>query len=124
MQVSSNAAATAAPPEALRTAFDRFVGETFYGQMMAAMRKTTGEAPYFHGGRAEEIFQSQFDQVIAEKLSESNANSFTGPMFRQFVSQTNPGAETRIPEPTSPMPAEAAGDPLPPWAGLLGANRR
>lgn len=115
------------PPDALRSAFDQFVGETFYGQMMAAMRKTTGKAPYFHGGRAEEIFQSQFDQVIAQRLSESNAHTFTGPMFRQFVAETNSDADRRLPEISSAAaqsaPSEAA-DQTPPWAGLLGAQRR
>ena len=41
----------------LREAFDSFVGETFYGQMLKEMRKTVGKSAYFDGGRAEEIFR-------------------------------------------------------------------
>jgi hypothetical protein len=69
----------------LREAFDGFVGEMFYGQMMEAMRSTVGEAAYFHGGRAEEIFQGQLDQVMSEKLADATANSFTGPMYELFT---------------------------------------
>ena len=68
----------------LREAFGQFVGETFFGQMLSAMRKTVGKDPYFHGGRAEEMFQSQLDQVMAEEMSKASAESFTGPMFELF----------------------------------------
>ena len=68
----------------LRETFNDFVGQTFYGQMLASMRKTVGEPAYFHGGRAEEVFQGQLDQLLAEKLSDSTADRFTGPMFEIF----------------------------------------
>lgn len=68
----------------LRKAFDSFVGEVFFGQMLKAMRKTLGKPAYFHGGRAEEIFTQQLDQVLAEKLSASCASSFSKPMFDLF----------------------------------------
>lgn len=71
----------------LRQAFDQFVGEVFFGQMLAAMRQSTGKAAYFNGGRAEEIFQGQLDQVLAEKLTESSAQTFTGPMYDLFSVQ-------------------------------------
>jgi Rod binding domain-containing protein len=67
-----------------REAFQDFVGQTFYGQMLKAMRKTVGKAAYFNGGRAEEVFQQQFDQVLAEKLSDASAKQFSGPMYELF----------------------------------------
>lgn len=67
-----------------REAFDDFVGQTFYGQMLSAMRKTVDKPAYFHGGRAEEVFQAQLDQTLAEHLSDSTAEQFTGPMFELF----------------------------------------
>ena len=48
------------------------------------MRKTVGKAAYFNGGRAEEIFQGQLDQVIAERLTKANAHDFSGSMFELF----------------------------------------
>ncbi len=64
-----------------RKAFDSFVGEVFFGQMLRSMRNTVGRPAYFHGGRAEEIFRQQLDQVLAEKLSNTCADKFSGPMF-------------------------------------------
>jgi flagellar protein FlgJ len=69
----------------LRDAFDSFVGQTFFGQMLSAMRKTLDKPAYFHGGRAEEIFQQQLDQVLGEKLADASADKFSGPMFELFV---------------------------------------
>ena len=74
-----------ADDRAVREAFDGFVGETFYGQMLSAMRKTQGKPAYFHGGQAEEIFQGQLDQVLSEKLSKAGANSFTDSMYELFT---------------------------------------
>lgn len=68
----------------LKEAFTDFVGQTFFGQMLAAMRKTVGKPAYFYGGRAEEIFQGQLDQVLSEKLSEASAESFAEPMYELF----------------------------------------
>lgn len=67
-----------------REAFDQFVGEAFYGQLLKAMRSTQEKPAYFHGGRAEEIFQQQFDQVLTEEMTKSGAEQFTGPMFELF----------------------------------------
>jgi Rod binding domain-containing protein len=71
----------------LRQAFDSFVGETFFGQMMKAMRKSVGKPAYFYGGRAEEIFQEQLDQTLATNMAHASADQFTGPMYELFTMQ-------------------------------------
>lgn len=71
----------------LREAFNQFVGETFYGQMLSSMRKTLGKPAYFHGGRAEEVFQGQLDQMIGEQLAKANSEGFADPMFKLFSLQ-------------------------------------
>jgi Rod binding domain-containing protein len=71
--------------EKLRRAFQSFVGQALFGQMLKAMRKTLGKPAYFHGGRAEEIFQQQLDQVLAEKISNTSAQKLSEPMFELFV---------------------------------------
>ena len=68
----------------VREAFQSFVGETLFGQMLKAMRKTVGEPAYFHGGRAEEVFQSQLDQVLAEKMANAGGASYSDAMFELF----------------------------------------
>src|SRR5262245_8244840 len=73
----------AGQPE-LREAFDSFVGQAFYGQMLSALRKTVGKPAYFDGGRGEELFRQQLDQVLAEKLATSSAAQISEPMFELF----------------------------------------
>jgi peptidoglycan hydrolase FlgJ len=75
----------AADSPALRKAFDQFVGETFYGQMLKAMRKSQEKPAYFHGGQAEEIFTDQLDQIITKKLSQAGASKLSGPMYELFT---------------------------------------
>jgi hypothetical protein len=73
----------------LRNRFTQFVGEAFFGQMTKAMRSTVGKPAYFHGGRAEEVFQGQLDQTMAEHLTKTSASKFSEPMFdRQFPQLT------------------------------------
>lgn len=84
MLAADNASAGSASSE-LKEAFHDFVGQTFFGQMIQAMRSTQQPAAYFHGGRAEEIFQGQFDQVLAEKLSDASAEKIADPMFELFM---------------------------------------
>lgn len=69
----------------LRKAFDSFVGETFFNQMLQSMRKTVGKPAYFHGGRTEEVFTQQLDQTLAEKLTAASADKLSGPMFDLFM---------------------------------------
>lgn len=69
-------------------AFTQFVGQTFYGHMMKAMRSTQDKPAYFHGGQAEEVFQGQLDQAMVEHMSEASADQFAEPLFaRQFPRQ-------------------------------------
>jgi hypothetical protein len=71
----------------VREKFDAFVGQSFYGQLLHEMHKTVGKVHYFNGGRAEEAFQGQLDQVLSEKMAKANAGQFTGPMFDLFSAQ-------------------------------------
>ncbi len=66
-----------------RDTFRQFVGESFFGQMLKAMRSTLDKPAYFHGGQAEEVFRGQLDQVLAEKMTEASADTIADPMFRQ-----------------------------------------
>ncbi len=71
-------------PGELREAFDQFVGESFYGMLFKTMRQSVGKSAYFHGGRGEEVFQGQLDQMLSEKMSKASASSFSDPMFELF----------------------------------------
>ncbi len=79
--------AKAADNPALRKAFDQFVNETFYGQMLQAMRKSQGKPAYFNGGRAEEVFTQQLDQALTQTLAETSGGKLSGPMYQLFTQQ-------------------------------------
>ncbi len=77
-------AKTEAQGDELQDAFRQFVGTTFFGQMLASMRETVGEPAYFHGGRTEEIFQQQLDQIIVDDMTVNSAPQIADPMFELF----------------------------------------
>ena len=68
-------------------AFTEFVGQTLFGSMLASMRKSVGKPAYMHGGRTEEVFQKQMDQLIVEDLTEASADTIADPMYELFNMQ-------------------------------------
>ncbi len=76
-----------AQDQEVREAFGKFFGTTFYGQMLKAMRSTIKEPAYFHGGRAEEVFQEQLDQKLADYMTEATGEQLAQPMFDLFMLQ-------------------------------------
>ncbi len=94
-----------APPNGplLPEAFDQFVGDTFFRQMLKSLRATTGKPAYFHGGQAEEIFQSQLDEVLITDMVKATKDSFSADLFKQQFPDHAAPAE--------PAPGTAASDP-------------
>lgn len=72
---------TKAADSEVREAFQEFVGKTFYGQLMKSMRKSVGKPAYFHGGRGEEVFRSQLDQLVVDRISETSAGPLADSMY-------------------------------------------
>ena len=68
----------------LKDKFQEFVGQTFFSELIKSLRTSQQGASYFNGGRAEEVFQGQFDQMMSEHLSEASAQSISDPMFDLF----------------------------------------
>lgn len=77
--------AAQAGSEELKKAFQDFVGQTFFGELIKSYRSTQQESAYFNGGRAEKIFQGQLDQVLSQELSERSADKIADPMYEQFM---------------------------------------
>jgi len=76
-----------AKSQALRRNFNDFVGQTLFGEMLKSMRKSVPKSQYFHGGRGEQVFQQQLDQILAEKMSRTSAEKLSDPMFELFQLQ-------------------------------------
>ena len=76
---------TISPDDAkVKDVFTQFVGETFFTQLIKSMRSSLGKPAYFHGGRAEEVFQGQLDQLLSERFAESSADQIAEPMYELF----------------------------------------
>ena len=69
----------------LHKAFTDFVGQTFFGELLKQMRATVGKPAYMHGGMGEDILQSQLDQVLVERITESSAATFSDPMYQLLM---------------------------------------
>jgi hypothetical protein len=81
--------ATGNNDDRFRELLHQFVGQTLFGQMLKAMRATQEKNPYFHGGRAEEIFQGQLDQVLTDKLTKATSNTLSEPMYKLMKANLN-----------------------------------
>ena len=75
------------PPQsdATEETFQEFVAGTFFQQMFKAMRQTQKKPKYFHGGKAEEIFQSQLDQQFSQELAKSHGAAFSNDLYKPFL---------------------------------------
>lgn len=99
----------------LREAFSKSVGEVFYTQMLKSLRQTAGKPAYLHGGEAEDMFESQLDQVLAEKMAARNGDQLTGELFERFSAGlraykpdlTSSSADS-TPSAKSPLPSQTA----------------
>ena len=68
-----------------REAFQALVAGTFYKQMLKSLRNTLDKPAYFHGGQAENTFQAQLDQQIAEDLAAGRGGDFADKLYEAFV---------------------------------------
>lgn len=71
----------------LRAAFADFVGQTFFGALVKQMRATVDKPAFFHGGMGEDVFQSQLDQVLVERISDASAATFSDPMYELLLAR-------------------------------------
>ncbi|MGL4594586.1 MAG: rod-binding protein [Thermoguttaceae bacterium] len=65
-----------------RELLHQFIGQVLFGQMLKSMRATQEPNPYFNGGRAEEIFQGQLDQMLTDQVTKASTQSISDPMYR------------------------------------------
>jgi Rod binding domain-containing protein len=104
--VTGNTAADgpSAADVALRSRFQEAAAGLFFGQLMKALRSTTGKTAYLHGGQAEEMFQAQLDQQFATQLATERGGVFVEELYQQFRRQLN------LPEEGARRSADSADD--------------
>jgi len=84
-----------------KQAFQDFAAGLFFSQMLKSLRSGQNKPAYFHGGQAEEMFQSQMDQYITESLAHDHGKAFTEPLFERYQLRTNTTPKLKSPVETA-----------------------
>lgn len=79
--------ATATTPEdpKLRETVGEFVGNVFYGTLMRQMEKSSIKGKYMHGGRGEEVFQSQLHMEFAKRLGRAPGDPIANRIYEAMT---------------------------------------
>ena len=72
----------AANDKQFRDLLHQFIGQTLFGQMLKSMRATQEKNPFFHGGQAEEIYQSLLDMELTDQMTQSTSKTLSEPMYK------------------------------------------
>ncbi len=72
-------------PKDLETSFQQAVGGLLFGQLIKSLRDGVGKPAYIHGGQAEEMFQTQMDQKLAETLATREGGTFVKELYQRFL---------------------------------------
>lgn len=108
----------------LQETFDQSVGSTFFRQMLKSLRSSTGKPAYFHGGQAEEIFQSQLDEILISDMAKANGNGFSAELFKQqFPNHSeNQSTASQSPKSSDSLPKSTPTQPAPPLRNKFQAD--
>ena len=72
-----------------RELLHKFIGQTMFGMMLQSMRATQEPNPLFHGGRAEEIYQSLLDMELTTQLTQATTRTLSEPMYNLMRAPRN-----------------------------------
>jgi Rod binding domain-containing protein len=94
---NASAAADALDPtlKKLRTSVDKVVGSVFYGTLLKTMRASPLKGKFGHGGRGEEVFSAQLDQMLAEKAGQARRYSLNDALYEHLARQPTRTTSTR-----------------------------
>ena len=71
----------------LRQSTKQIVGTVFYGTLLKTMRASSIKGQYGHGGRGEEVFQAQWDALIAERMGTASRDGLAKTLYRRLEQQ-------------------------------------
>ncbi|MBN1341936.1 MAG: rod-binding protein [Phycisphaerae bacterium] len=99
----------------LRERIDELVGITFFGTLLKTMRDSNLKGPYGHGGRGEEVFQGQFDQLLAQRLGKTGRFGLSEAIYRRMTRNAK-AAPTQTTGKVSPLFTTSLPFAANPWA--------
>lgn len=75
-----------------REAFQAAVAGTFFKMMLKSLHKMHDKPAYFHGGQAEEAFQNQMNEQLADDFAKTHGAPLVDSLFKASV-QNRPTGE-------------------------------
>lgn len=71
----------------VRETLNQAYGTVFYGTLLKQLRASSLKGEYMHGGRGEDVFQAQLDQVLVERISDARGFDLGEARIRELVDQ-------------------------------------
>ncbi len=68
----------------LLTTIDQAMGTVFYGPVLRAARNSSLKGEVGHGGKGEDVFQNQLDQILAERVGQATHHGLNETLFDRF----------------------------------------
>lgn len=93
--VNPKAGVDAPPLAKLREVAGQVVGSTFYGRLLSELRSSGLKGEYGHGGRGEEVFQAQLDEILSERMGESRGFNLAEAIYNQYANRVRTLATAR-----------------------------
>ncbi len=87
-----NNARVDAQMENLRTTAGQVVGSVFYGTLLKELRQSSLKGELGHGGRGEDVFQAQLDQVFVEGIGKSTRFDLVDAIYNSFADRVQSNA--------------------------------
>jgi len=85
--------------DALVKQTEKWVGQTFYGEMLKQMRNSPFKSKMFDGGQGGEAFQQMFDSKLAEKMSAGSGKKLVDAIVDKIEHPRKPGVVTDLTTP-------------------------
>jgi hypothetical protein len=85
MDIGSAQAKRSAALEPLRDTVNQAVGAVFFGPLLRSARSSAFKSEIGHGGRGEDVFQNQMDQILIERAGRASGNRITEAIVDRFA---------------------------------------
>jgi|GEM_PF-4155303 len=81
-------------PKLMKQAFQQFVGETLFRELVKTMREGTQQTNLMgEDSPASKMFQSQLDETLTQQLAATAGKPLSESLYEQFSLQLNDGAK-------------------------------
>ncbi len=82
--MNSDVLSVEASKSSLRKTVGQVMGSVFYGPLLASARNTALKSDVGHGGRGEDVFKAQLDQVLAERAGGVASDDVGEVLYQRF----------------------------------------